>query len=236
MMGIDVKVRGRISREQPTLFVSNHVSYMDIPVLGSLIEGSFVAKTEVGTWPGFGTLARLQRTVFVNRGKRSSSAKQRDSMIDRLRDGDNLILFPEGTSSDGNRTLPFKSALFAVASMEIDDKPLTVQPITISCTHLDGIPLGRWLRPIYAWYGDMELPSHLWELAGVGKLRVQVQFHAPMTVRDIGSRKALANACWQKISLGLSAANAGRNLPRPGGQSAATQTADATTTDQPAPA
>ena len=216
ILGLDVKVRGQISRERPTLFVCNHISYMDIPVLGSLIEGSFVAKTEVGTWPGFGTLARLQRTVFVNRSKRSSSAEQADSMIGRLRDGDNLILFPEGTSSDGNRTLPFKSALFAVASIEIDGQPLTVQPVTISCTHLDGIPIGRWLRPIYAWYGDMELPGHIWEMTGVGKLRIQVQFHAPMTVRDVGSRKALANACWQKISQGLSAANAGRTLPRPG--------------------
>lgn len=216
ILGLDVKVRGRISRDRPTLFVCNHLSYMDITVLGSLIEGSFVAKTEVGTWPGFGTLARLQRTVFVNREKRSSSAEQADSMIGRLQDGDNLILFPEGTSSDGNRTLPFKSALFAVASIKVDNKPLTVQPVTISCTHLDGIPIGRWLRPIYAWYGDMELPGHIWELTGIGKLRIQVQFHAPMTVDDVGSRKALANACWQKVAQGLSAANAGRTLPRPG--------------------
>lgn len=216
ILGLDVKVRGRISRKRPTLFVCNHLSYMDIPVLGSLIEGSFVAKTEVGTWPGFGTLARLQRTVFVNRAKRSTSAEQRDSMIGRLQSGDNLILFPEGTSSDGNRTLPFKSALFAVAATEIDGEPLTVQPVTISCTHLDGIPIGRWLRPIYAWYGDMELPGHIWEMTGVGKLRIQVQFHAPMTVRDVGSRKALATASWQKIALGLAAANAGRTLPRPG--------------------
>jgi 1-acyl-sn-glycerol-3-phosphate acyltransferase len=233
IVGLDVKVRGRISRERPTLFVSNHLSYMDIPVLGSLIEGSFVAKTEVGTWPGFGTLARLQQTVFVNRAKRASSAEQRDSMIGRLKSGDNLILFPEGTSSDGNRTLPFKSALFAVASMEIDGKPLCVQPVTISCTHLDGIPIGRWLRPVYAWYGDMELPSHIWQLTGTGKLRVQVQFHAPMTVQDVGSRKALATACWQKISLGLSAANAGRTLPRPGASPATPAVADDSGTNQP---
>ena len=199
-----------MSTAAPTLFVSNHLSYLDIEVLGSLIPGSFVAKTEVGTWPFFGALARLQRTVFVDRNRRGSADAQRDSLQSRLEAGDNLVLFPEGTSSDGNRTLPFKSALFAAAGLRIDGKPLTVQPVSLACTTLDGIPLGRRLRPIYAWYGDMDLVPHLWNVVKQGQLRITVIFHPPVTLETVRSRKALADHCWRAIAAGVSDANAGR--------------------------
>ncbi|MEX3930174.1 lysophospholipid acyltransferase family protein, partial [Paraburkholderia sp. BR10936] len=141
LMGLDVVVRGQRA-DGPVLFVSNHSSYLDITVLGSQIPGSFVAKSEVGSWPFFGLLARLQRTVFVERKARASVDKQRDDIGSRLDAGDSLILFPEGTSSDGNRTLPFKTALFAVAARRIDGRPLTVQPVSVAATRLDGIPMG----------------------------------------------------------------------------------------------
>ena len=96
------------------LFAANHISYLDITVLGSLLDASFIAKTEVAGWPLFGWLARLQRSVFIDRRARST-AHQRDSIAARLAAGEALILFPEGTSGDGNRLLPFKSALFSVA-------------------------------------------------------------------------------------------------------------------------
>ncbi|MGL4962044.1 MAG: lysophospholipid acyltransferase family protein [Inquilinus sp.] len=210
ILGLDVEVRGTQSAAAPTLFVSNHLSYLDIEVLGSLIPGSFVAKTEVGTWPFFGALARLQRTVFVDRGKRGSADIQRDSLQARLEAGDNLVLFPEGTSSDGNRTLPFKSALFAAAGLRIDGRPLTVQPVSLACTTLDGIPLGRRLRPIYAWYGDMDLLPHLWNVVKQGQLTITVIFHPPVTLEDVRSRKSLADHCWRAIAAGVSDANAGR--------------------------
>lgn len=214
ILGLDVEIRGTVSTAAPTLFVSNHLSYLDIEVLGSVISGSFVAKTEVRTWPFFGALARLQRTVFVDRSKPGSTHTQRDSMQSRLEAGDNLVLFPEGTSSDGNRTLPFKSALFAAAGMRIGDRPLTVQPVSIACTALDGIPLGRRLRPIYAWYGDMDLLSHLWNVVKQGHLTITLIFHPPVTLEDVQSRKSLADHCWRVIATGVSEANAGR-LPEP---------------------
>jgi 1-acyl-sn-glycerol-3-phosphate acyltransferase len=214
ILGLGVEIRGTPSAAAPTLFVSNHLSYLDIEVLGSVIAGSFVAKTEVNTWPFFGALARLQRTVFVDRSKRGTADAQRDSLQSRLEAGDNLVLFPEGTSSDGNRTLPFKSALFAAAGMRIGDRPLTVQPVSIACTALDGIPLGRRLRPIYAWYGDMDLLPHLWNVVKQGHLTITVIFHPPVTLEDFRSRKSLADHCWRTIAVGVSAANAGR-LPEP---------------------
>ena len=214
ILGFDLQVIGRPSTDRPTLFVSNHSSYLDITILGALIEGSFVAKSDVAAWPFFGTLARLQRTVFVDR-KRSKTAKQRDSIQGRLQQGDGLILFPEGTSSDGNRTLPFKSALFSVAAIEVTEangghRAITVQPVSIACTALDGIPLGRELRPLYAWYGDMSLVPHLWIVAGLGRLTVAVEFHAPVRADQFASRKALAEHCYEAVSNGVAAMITGR--------------------------
>jgi 1-acyl-sn-glycerol-3-phosphate acyltransferase len=209
ILGLHIDVRGVRSAVRPTLFIANHLSYLDIEVLGALIPGSFVAKMEVGGWPFFGSLARLQRTVFVDR-RIGSAGRQRDDIRDRLAAGGNLVLFPEGTSTDGNRTLPFKSALFAVADIEIDGRALMVQPVSLACTAMDGIPLGRRLRSVYAWYGDMELGPHLWTMLKQGRVTVTVIFHPPVTVRSFGSRKALAEHCGRMVAAGLSAANAGR--------------------------
>lgn len=207
--GMALEVRGTISRDRPTLFISNHSSYLDITLLGALVPGSFVAKQEINGWPFFGMLARLQRSVFVDR--RASQVLRDRSQIDgRLAKGDNLILFPEGTSSDGNRTLPFKSALFAVAEARPGGRPVTVQPVSITCTRLDGIPLGRGLRSIYAWYGDMDLVDHMWQMMKSGRLTIVVTFHPPVTFADFASRKALAEHCHRQVADGVASANAGR--------------------------
>ena len=122
ILGIKVRVHGQRSDVIPTLFVCNHVSYLDIVVLGGLIPGSFVAKAEVATWPFFSTLAKAQRTIFVERSSGKAS-RSRDEMMSRLNTGDNLMLFPEGTSSDGTRVLPFRSALFGVAQLRATRSP-----------------------------------------------------------------------------------------------------------------
>jgi len=214
VLGLRVTTHGAVSHTHPTLFVSNHASYMDIEILGSLIAGSFVAKSEVKNWPVFGTLAKLQRTVFVDRRVRSS-AQQRDSLTGRLQAGDSLILFPEGTSNDGNRLRPFKSALFSAAEIRVDDKPLVVQPLTIAYVRLNGAPIGRHMRPYFAWYGDMGLADHLWALAGLGQTEVVVEFHEPVTVEALGSRKRLAEHCERVIADGLARANSGRTVELP---------------------
>jgi 1-acyl-sn-glycerol-3-phosphate acyltransferase len=233
LLGIELDVTGSPAADRPMLVVSNHSSYLDIVVLGALIPGSFVAKTEVGAWPFFGLLAKLQQTVFVDR-KARNAATHRDDMRARLEAGDVLILFPEGTSSDGNRTLPFKTALFSVAGTRVDGRPVTVQPVSVAATRLDGIPLGRGLRPLYAWYGDMTLPGHLWRMVGLGRLTVRVQFHPPVTVDGFTSRKALADHCWRVVADGVAAAVSGRPAPAPEPVPAAdAPTADAPTTDVP---
>ncbi|MGB1548665.1 MAG: lysophospholipid acyltransferase family protein [Alphaproteobacteria bacterium] len=201
---------GKLSEERPTLFVSNHTSYLDITMLSALIPGvSFVSKAEVKDWPFFGRLARLQETVFIER-RTSRTSHHRDAIHERLEKGDRLVLFPEGTSNDGNRVLRFKSALLSVAEKEVRGRPLTVQPVSIAYTHLNGMPLGRLYRPFYAWYGDMELAPHFLEMAGLGKATIVVQFHPPVTIAAYGSRKELAEACGAVVARGVAAAIRGR--------------------------
>ncbi len=215
MLGFNVVVKGEISRKTPTLFVANHISYIDIIAFGSILEASFIAKAEIRDWPLFGLLARLQRTLFVERRGRHA-AKQRDEIGLRLEAGDNLILFPEGTSCNGQRVLPFKSALFSVAEQSNGDVPLTIQPVSVAYTQLDGIPLRRALRPHYAWYGDMTLVPHLIEMLGIGKVTIEINFHDPIRGDSLPSRKALADYCHRVVGAGVDAANSGRPLPASG--------------------
>jgi 1-acyl-sn-glycerol-3-phosphate acyltransferase len=210
IIGMDVISRGKIAAPGPVLFVANHSSYLDITVLGSLIPGSFIAKREVAGWPLFGLLAKLQRTVFVDRTARRKVKAQRGEIEGRLVAGDYLILFPEGTSDDGMRVLPFKSALLAAAETPIDGRFPLVQPVSITYTRLDGMPMGRALRPFFAWYGDMVLFPHLWGVLGLGVVTVEVTFHEPVTVAGFPSRKALADYCRSAVARGMEAALAGR--------------------------
>lgn len=207
IMGLRVRAIGQPAAARPVLFASNHTSYLDITVLGSQIPGSFVAKTEVSRWPLFGLLAKLQRSVFVDRKVRTT-AQQRDAISERLAAKDVLILFPEGTSGDGNRVLPFKSALFSVAAHP--EQPVVVQPVSVTYTRLDGMPIGRRYRPLFAWYGDMALAPHLWRVIGLGKVEIVVEYHPPTSYAACGSRKALSQYCYDHIANGVSAALTGR--------------------------
>ena len=210
ILGIKVKVNGQRSTVMPTLFVCNHVSYLDIEVLGGRIPGCFVAKAEVATWPFFSTLAKAQRTIFVDR-RSAKTNNSRDEMLRRLDTGDNLMLFPEGTSSDGTRVLPFRSALFATAQLRRNDRPILVQPVSISYTRLDGIPLGRYWRPLFAWFGDLDLVPHLWQMVCLGETEAVVTFFPPVDIDRLGDRKKLAEYCFRQVWAGVQAANSGRS-------------------------
>lgn len=213
ILGFRVRSVGNPTAERPALFVANHVSYTDITILGSVIAGSFIAKAEVADWPFFGWLAKLQRSVFVDRRVRSTAA-QRDAITDRLSAGEALILFPEGTSGDGNRVLPFKSALFSAAQRN-DIPPVIVQPVSLAYTRLDGMPIGRLYRPFFAWYGAVDLAPHLWSMVSLGMVEVVVEFHPPTFLSHCGSRKALAGYCYARIAGGVAGALCGRPQPMP---------------------
>ncbi len=215
LFGIRIKVIGKPVADRGVLMLSNHASYLDPVVLSAVSRASFVAKAEVRTWPLFSTLAKLHRTVFVDRARRSQVGAKRDEIRERIAAGDALVLFPEGTSSDGNRVLPFKSALMGAAETETGTDPsghtrhVAVQPVSIAYTGVHGMPMGRENRPLYAWYGDMELAPHLWECFITGPVDAVVEFHAPMTVDSAGGRKALAQKAEAIVRAGVIRALAG---------------------------
>ncbi len=209
LIGLDVRRYGQPAETGPVLYICNHASYLDVPVMGASVRASFVAKAEVASWPVIGALSRLQDTVFVDRRPHYTHA-QRCALQRHLRAGRSLILFPEGTSGDGNRVLPFKTGLFSAADLTVQGRPVTVQPVTVAYSRLDGWALGRALRPYFAWYGDMTLVDHLWTCLGFKRPGIDVVFHEAVQLGDFGSRKDLARHCETVIAEGLSNALSGR--------------------------
>jgi len=211
--GLTVRAHGAPTKDSPALFVANHTSYLDVLVLGSLIEGNFVAKSEVADWPVIGMLTKIHQTAFVER-RSIRAADQRDKLQKRLAQGDNLILFPEGTSSDGQRTLPFKSSLFSLVEINgANGRPITVQPVTVVCTGLGGLPISKTQRPLYAWFGDMTLGPHLCNMFKYGRFTVDVIFHEPTSIDKFRDRKELSAHCQKVIAKGVEQLIAGRPLP-----------------------
>jgi lyso-ornithine lipid O-acyltransferase len=218
IIGLRIIVHGEPVTGSGVLIAANHTSWYDIPLLSTVIPISFVAKSEVSSWPFFSLLAVLQETIFVERKARAKTGEQRDRIQARFARGDAIILFPEGTSSDGNRVLPFNSALMGAAQYKIDDgqgglMDLPVQPVSVAFTKLHGMPMGRENRPFFAWYGDMELVPHLWEAFMRGPIDVVVEFHPPLTIESCGTRKVLAARAEAIIRQGVAHALAGHEGP-----------------------
>lgn len=202
ILGIRVTVTGKPPGQGPLLIVSNHVSWLDIMVLSAVAPVSFVAKKEVNSWPFFGSLARLQRTVFVDRERRHATGSGHDDMRERLKQGDILVLFPEGTSSDGRRVLPFKSSFFGAAAYE----GVLVQPVSLAYRGHRNMPMTRRLMPSFAWYGDMDLAPHLLEALTAGPIEVAVICHPPLSLGGERSRKALARHAEDLVRRGVALA------------------------------
>ncbi len=200
VLGISVRVQGNPAPGSPVLFVANHVSYLDIPVLGSLLGASFIAKSEVESWPVFGILAKIQNTVFVER-RASRAAKQCIQLRGIVRE-QNLILFPEGTSSDGASVLPFKSSLFGMIEDASSNNEVLIQPISIAFSEVNGRPVQPEERGIYAWL-DVTLVQHLWNICKNKHLVVDVLFHDPLTMKDYPNRKLLASKCHEIVASGV---------------------------------
>jgi 1-acyl-sn-glycerol-3-phosphate acyltransferase len=208
LFGLEITVRGEPVASGATLYVANHVSYLDISVLGSVLNVPFVAKREVASWPVIGLIGRLGETMFIDRAA-AHTAGQRDALATRLAAGERLILFAEGTSSSGGRVLPFKSALFGALERASPNPPIRVQPVTIAYPRFrGGLTIVYAFRPLYAWYGDMTLLPHIWSALGLPGAEVEVRFHAPVLASDFASRKALARHAEQEVANGLAAARA----------------------------
>ncbi|WP_420406820.1 lysophospholipid acyltransferase family protein [Hoeflea sp.] len=213
VIGLKVVAHGEISERRPLLIVSNHISWKDILVLGSVADVVFIAKSEVRQWPVFGWLARLQRSVFVNRAEPRTTGKQISEVSRRLIAGEIVVLFAEGTTSDGNRILPFKSSLFGAASAALPfapDKTVHIQPVTIAYTGIHGLPMGRYHRPVAAWPGDVALGPHLLRVLREGALEVDVVIGDTVPFAVAADRKRIAREVETRIRSALAAALRGK--------------------------
>lgn len=194
LLGVRLRARGTIEARRPLLLVANHVSWLDIPVLSSLAPLSFVAKREVAGWPGVGLLARLQRTVFVDRTRRGSTGEAAAGIGRRLGAGDAMVLFAEGTTGDGLHVLPFRSALLGSAGGALGGGVETawVQPLALAYVRRGGLPVTRARRPALAWMGDVTLAPHALGILSGGPVEVAIQAGEARPFHAGTDRKALA--------------------------------------------
>lgn len=199
LIGIHFEVHGAPIRDRGAV-VANHSSWLDIFSLNAAQQVYFVSKAEVATWPGIGWLAKATGTVFIRRDRNEAHA-QKKIFEDRLLAGHQLLFFPEGTSSDSLRVLPFKTTLFeAFFDPRLKDYML-IQPVTV---HYQA-PKGEEAR-FYGWWGDMEFGPHLLTiLAAPRQGRVEVIYHPPLKVADFTNRKVLAKSAEDQIRASLKA-------------------------------
>lgn len=200
LFGFRIHKSGKMATGRPLLIVANHVSWSDILVLGATDKVSFIAKADMAAWPLFGFFAKLQRTIFIERENRQKAGQQATEIARRLRGGDAMVLFPEGTTSDGNRVLPFKSSLFGAARAALDNGPLPhpdvvlIQPVAIAYTRVQGLPMGRYHRTVAAWPGSIGLVKHLKGVIAAGAIDVAVVYGEPVAFDRQSDRKAVAAA------------------------------------------
>jgi 1-acyl-sn-glycerol-3-phosphate acyltransferase len=201
LFNLHCSVRGEVSAALPTLFLSNHVSYLDVFVLGKYVPAFFIAKSEVAGWPILGWLAKAQNTFFFERNSKKVR-HQMQVMSDHFDRSGNLILFPEGTSTEGEHVKPFKSSL--LQSAETSTKDVFIQPVTIVYKRYRGEMMSRDIRDQYAWYATMPFASHFFNVLGMGRAEVELIFHKPVTLEAFSHRKECAHYCFEQVSSGLS--------------------------------
>lgn len=203
IIGVRIRQVGQRAPDIPLLILSNHASWLDILIIGAVTQTVFVAKKEVAGWPVFGWLAKLQRTVFIDRERRHRTGAATQEIAERLLGGDAVVLFAEGTSSDGNRILPFRSALVGAVHHAIgqstDHQTVTVQPLSLAYVQTSGLPIGRALRDRVAWYGDADLIPHLIGVLASGAVDVTVSWGQPVAYGMDANRKIIAQRAEDEV-------------------------------------
>jgi 1-acyl-sn-glycerol-3-phosphate acyltransferase len=196
MVGVRIREVGQRSRQAAVLILSNHVSWLDICVITALAPVVFIAKSEVARWPVFGWLAKLQRTIFIERERRQKTGAATQEIAGRLLGGDAVVLFAEGTSSEGTRILPFRSALIGAVHHALADSShhtaITVQPLSLAYVGFRGLPMGRALRERVAWYGDADLIPHFIGVLSAGAIDVTVTWGDAAACNISADRKQIA--------------------------------------------
>lgn len=210
IFGVRIEQNGKPYTQSQVIYVGNHLSYMDIPVLGSIIPGaSFVSKNDVRQWPVWGFLSKLQQTAFISRARKDTQAEA-GSLDAMIAGGKNLIIFPEGTTTNGANVLDFKSSLFSLM-LKNKDAALMIQPFTLEIISTNGkVPETADERNIYAWPVEVEaeLHEHLWALAKSSGARIRVSFHDVLQTSAFEDRKTLAKTCHEAVCKGMTLSKA----------------------------
>jgi 1-acyl-sn-glycerol-3-phosphate acyltransferase len=192
---IRIAINGERVTGRPVLIVSNHVSWVDIVVLAAVAPMVFVAKREVASWPLIGAAAKVQKVVFVDRTRRQQTPDTVREIAQRLAEGHPVVLFAEGTSGDGNRVLPFRSALIGAVEAACNEAGLgevLLQPMSICYTAQQGVPMARNDQPLVAWYGDLDFFPHFTAFIRRGAVDATVSFGEPVASSAADDRKRLA--------------------------------------------
>ncbi len=194
ILGLRIRTQGHLSQDRPLLLISNHFSYLDLFAIGSVVPAAFTPKSEIASWPVIGTLCKMAGCLFIDR--RASQTLQNKKSLDAAQArGDIISLFPEGTTNEGKAILPFKSSFFSLA----EHADLTVQPLSVIYTHLNGQALDLAALPVVGWYGDAYFFPHLVDFLKQKNSDVLLAFHKPVNGRDFASRKELAAYCKQQV-------------------------------------
>ena len=189
IMNVHVEVRGT-APEPPFFMVSNHLSYLDIPLLHAQLSGHFLSKAEVSSWPIAGLMARLAGTLFVDRERRRDLTRVLPEVEQLLQSGGGIVIFPEGTSSAGTHVLPFKPALFEVplrTGVGVSMASIRYQ------THRSDPPPGE----AVCWWGEMPFGSHFLKLLALKRVQAEVHF-APDRIQG-EDRKQLSSRAYELV-------------------------------------
>jgi len=215
-LGLRVTVIGEPATGRPTLLVSNHISWTDIVAVGSVADVTFVAKREVGEWFFVGMMARLQKTIFVDRTRRSDAGRTSREMGAHMAGGNAVLLFAEGQSDIGTHVLPFRSALVGAAQLamiEAGASEVLIQPLTIAYTRLQGLPVGRSERSLIAWIKSRSVGQNIRDILAGPVKQVTVVFGTPRPLHGTDNRKLVTRAAESDVRAMLVALNRGLPLP-----------------------
>ena len=203
LLGLRVRFEGEDLGPKPRMIVANHVSWSDILALASRETPCFVAKSEVAAWPLLGAFARVQDTIFVRRESRTEVPRVNAAMAEKMVAGEDVLLFGEGTSTDGSGVQNFKPSHFGAAREVFrlfpDIAAVTVQPAAITYTHARGKPLDAASRRALAWFGDADLAPHIWQLLKSAPVDCVISFGAPLFFSAESDRKAVAMETEQRV-------------------------------------
>lgn len=198
MAGIKLEIQGQLKKGKKVVYVANHISYMDVLALGAKIPGSFVAKNEVGKWPLINFVSVATRTLLIARITKFPFSEL-CSFKRKIYRGENVIFFPEGTTSEGSSILKFKSSLFRIAEEANENNIINIQPISLAYTKINGERTNYNTRKKLAWYGDAEFVPHLWEMFKTPRMTISLFFHPALTYRKPASRKLVTQEVRRSI-------------------------------------